>query len=82
MIRFVKGYRSPKYDGPRLWKCIHERLHSETKRGANTLYFELFYLEGLKNIVLQFEQEIKDKVSNEPLSDIEEEIMYESAKLA
>ena len=46
------------------------------------MYFELFYLQGLKNLVLQFEQEIKDKTSNEPLNDIEEDIMYDCAKLA
>jgi hypothetical protein len=61
-IEYVKGYKSPKWKEHVMWEHIIKRNYSEEKKSANTEFFEAFFVQGIKNMVLGVEEEIKEKL--------------------
>lgn len=55
-----------------MWSHIINGDYSQDKKSANTEYFEVFFLEGLKNIVIDNYEELQDKVNQEPKEDVVE----------
>jgi hypothetical protein len=49
-----------------MWKHVVNKSYTESKRSANSEPFELFFIEGLKSLVLETEKQIRDNLEAEP----------------
>ena len=74
-VQFVAGYKSPKWPENQMWRHVMEKKYSLEKKMANSEHFELFYLVGHKNLVVEKEKEIIEALKNEPKEDSREEIV-------